>query len=171
MTRPTRPARATLVAMASGAALTLGVGGAAVALGSGAFADSTPTPTATATGKTTGKAQGQEQKQGMGHRHGGGMGRMMGGEVLHGELVVKDGTGSATKKVLVQTGAVTAKSATSVTVKSTDGFTVTWAVSSTTKGTLTDVAVGDTVQVEVRDRRLPARVVKPPFVRHGKILV
>ena len=33
------------------------------------------------------------------------------------------------------------------------------------------VAVGDTVHVEVRDRRLPARVVKPPFVRHGKILV
>ncbi len=33
------------------------------------------------------------------------------------------------------------------------------------------VAVGDTVQVAVRDRSLPARVVKPPFVRHGKILV
>ncbi|MGB7989241.1 MAG: glycine cleavage T C-terminal barrel domain-containing protein, partial [Candidatus Methylophosphatis roskildensis] len=33
------------------------------------------------------------------------------------------------------------------------------------------VAPGDTVHVEVRDRRLPARVVKPPFVRHGKILV
>ena len=33
------------------------------------------------------------------------------------------------------------------------------------------VALGAAVDVEVRDRRLPARVVKPPFVRHGKILV
>src|SRR5690242_18279879 len=30
---------------------------------------------------------------------------------------------------------------------------------------------GSTVEVEVRDRRLAARVVKPPFVRNGKILV
>ncbi|MEP6941791.1 MAG: glycine cleavage system aminomethyltransferase GcvT [Betaproteobacteria bacterium] len=33
------------------------------------------------------------------------------------------------------------------------------------------VAVGDVVEVEIRDRRLAARVVKPPFVRNGKILV
>jgi glycine cleavage system T protein (aminomethyltransferase) len=33
------------------------------------------------------------------------------------------------------------------------------------------VAPGDTVTVDVRDKRLNARVVKPPFVRHGKILV
>jgi len=33
------------------------------------------------------------------------------------------------------------------------------------------VAPGDTVQVAVRDKLLNARVVKPPFVRHGKILV
>jgi aminomethyltransferase len=30
---------------------------------------------------------------------------------------------------------------------------------------------GDNVQVVIRDKRHPARVVKPPFVRHGKILV
>ena len=34
-----------------------------------------------------------------------------------------------------------------------------------------DVAVGDTVHVEIRDKRLAATVVKLPFVRHGKILV
>jgi aminomethyltransferase len=34
-----------------------------------------------------------------------------------------------------------------------------------------DVAIGDEVQVEIRDKRLPARVVKPPFVRQGKALV
>jgi len=34
-----------------------------------------------------------------------------------------------------------------------------------------DVAVGDTVQVAVRDKQLAARVVKPPFVRNGRALV
>jgi aminomethyltransferase len=34
-----------------------------------------------------------------------------------------------------------------------------------------DVAVGDTVQVEIRDKRLAATVIKLPFVRNGKILV
>ncbi|HQR50758.1 MAG TPA: glycine cleavage system aminomethyltransferase GcvT [Methylophilaceae bacterium] len=33
------------------------------------------------------------------------------------------------------------------------------------------VATGETVEVEIRDRRHAARVVRPPFVRHGKILV
>jgi aminomethyltransferase len=33
------------------------------------------------------------------------------------------------------------------------------------------VAVGDTVQVEIRDKKLAATVVKLPFVRNGKILV
>jgi aminomethyltransferase len=33
------------------------------------------------------------------------------------------------------------------------------------------VAVGDTVEVEIRDKRLKATVVKPPFVRNGKVLV
>jgi aminomethyltransferase len=33
-----------------------------------------------------------------------------------------------------------------------------------------DVAIGDTVQVEIRDKKLAASVVKLPFVRHGKIL-
>ncbi len=33
------------------------------------------------------------------------------------------------------------------------------------------VAIGDTVHVNVRDKRLAARVVKAPFVRNGKVLV
>ena len=33
-----------------------------------------------------------------------------------------------------------------------------------------EVAIGDTVQVEIRDKKLAASVVKLPFVRHGKIL-
>lgn len=35
----------------------------------------------------------------------------------------------------------------------------------------TGVAVGDAVMVEIRGKNLPARVVKPPFVRQGRILV
>jgi aminomethyltransferase len=34
----------------------------------------------------------------------------------------------------------------------------------------TDVAIGDTVHVEIRDKKLAASVVKLPFVRNGKIL-
>jgi aminomethyltransferase len=34
-----------------------------------------------------------------------------------------------------------------------------------------EVAVGDTVHVEIRDKRLAATVVKLPFVRNGKILI
>jgi glycine cleavage system T protein (aminomethyltransferase) len=33
------------------------------------------------------------------------------------------------------------------------------------------VAIGDRVEVEVRDKLLAARVVKPPFVRNGRVLV
>lgn len=33
------------------------------------------------------------------------------------------------------------------------------------------VAAGDTVEVQIRDKQHPARVVKPPFVRNGKALV
>jgi aminomethyltransferase len=33
------------------------------------------------------------------------------------------------------------------------------------------IAAGDIVKVAVRDKQLSVRVVKPPFVRHGKVLV
>jgi aminomethyltransferase len=33
------------------------------------------------------------------------------------------------------------------------------------------VRPGDAVQVQIRDKALPARVVKLPFVRGGKVLV
>ena len=34
-----------------------------------------------------------------------------------------------------------------------------------------DTGVGARCQVEIRGKRLPARVVKPPFVRHGRALI
>ena len=33
------------------------------------------------------------------------------------------------------------------------------------------VVAGDAVEVEIRDKLLPATVVKPPFVRQGKALI
>ena len=33
------------------------------------------------------------------------------------------------------------------------------------------VGAGDTVEVDIRGKRLTARVVRPPFVRHGKARV
>jgi len=47
-----------------------------------------------------------------------------GGKALHGEAVVQ--TDEGTKTVVVQRGTVTAIDATSMTVKSTDGFSLTW---------------------------------------------
>jgi nitrous oxide reductase len=70
---------------------------------------------------------------------GGGFGRglddVLGADVdgiLHGEVVLSK-EGGGTQTVLVQKGAVTAVSATEVTVKSTDGFTTAYAVNGDTK--------------------------------------
>jgi hypothetical protein len=53
------------------------------------------------------------------------------GGTLHGE-VTRPGAVGGTETLLVQTGTVTASSDTEVTVKSSDGFTATYAVSATT---------------------------------------
>jgi len=53
------------------------------------------------------------------------------GGTLHGEVTRPTATGG-TETILVQTGSVTAASDTEVTVKSTDGFTETYAVAATT---------------------------------------
>jgi hypothetical protein len=66
---------------------------------------------------------------------GGGFGDALGADVdgmLHGEVVLSK-EGGGTQTVLVQKGAVTAVSATEVTVKSTDGFTTAYAVNGDTK--------------------------------------
>lgn len=73
-------------------------------------------------------------------------------DVLHGTLTLKNGTG--TTVVDVQRGEVTAASATSVTVKSTDGFTATYAIGEDTvvrrdRSTVggADLVVGDNAMV------------------------
>ncbi len=74
-----------------------------------------------------------------------------GGPAVHGELVVETEDGVYTT-VLVQQGDVTAVSATSITVKSADGFSKTYAVSADSEihvdgadAAIGDVKVGDTV--------------------------
>ncbi|MBC7639747.1 MAG: hypothetical protein H7231_08205, partial [Rhodoferax sp.] len=52
---------------------------------------------------------------------------------LHGELTVPEADGTGTQVVLVQSGTVTAVSKTSLSVKSTDGFTATYAITPSTR--------------------------------------
>lgn len=136
---PTLPSRSTLIAMAAGAALAVGAGGVAVGLTSSAAADSTPTPAPSAS------SPGHGEGKGGGKGFGGFGGHRMGaGAVLHGELVVQDGT-SGSRTVLVQRGQVTAVTSSSVTAKSSDGFTVTWTVNDRTRGSLQGIATGDQI--------------------------
>ncbi|HEV7149051.1 MAG TPA: hypothetical protein VGN48_18835 [Pedococcus sp.] len=68
------------------------------------------------------------------------------GSVQHGEFTVAGANGQATVMTL-QRGTVTAASGSSVTVRSTDGYTATYAVDSSTRGNATKLANGDTVLV------------------------
>lgn len=90
-------------------------------------------------------------------RHGGGpmggLGRDHAG-VLHGEYVVNK-PGGGTMTVVVQTGTIATKSGNDVTVKSTDGYTLTWTLNSSTTvrtgwstGAVKDLAVGDAVRAQ-----------------------
>jgi hypothetical protein len=71
---------------------------------------------------------------------------------LHGELVVPQRDGTGTQTIVVQSGNVTAVSATSLTVKSSDGFTATYVITSSTRvaprsGAVTSLKKGDPVHV------------------------
>jgi len=80
-------------------------------------------------------------------------GGLAGGPALHGEVIVPNSDGTFTT-VLVQRGEVTAVSATSVTVKSADGFTQAYSVAADSQirvdgrvGAIGDVRAGDAVGV------------------------
>ncbi|MGN6610631.1 MAG: hypothetical protein ACTHLJ_02545 [Angustibacter sp.] len=92
--------------------------------------------------------------KGPGGRHGGPGGFAMMGPrgALHGELVVPQRDGTGTQTVVVQTGEVTAVSAKSLSLKSSDGYTATYAITSTTRvaarsGGISSLKKGDTVSV------------------------
>jgi hypothetical protein len=76
------------------------------------------------------------------------------GPVLHGEFVT-GGPNGATRTVIVQSGTVSAKAGSTITVTSTDGYKVVWTLDDSTRvrtgwsrGAVKDIAQGDTVLVE-----------------------
>jgi hypothetical protein len=84
--------------------------------------DVTPSPSAsgeTNDGKTDARSRAERRR------------RYLRRNTLHGQITVK--TKDGTKTVAVQRGTVTAVSATSLSVKSSDGFTETWVLNSGTK--------------------------------------
>jgi hypothetical protein len=130
----------TLVAVTAVVAMAGIGGGIAFAANSGPATSTAAAPSTTAPGTTHGK-------QG---RHG--RARAIGGRVEHGRLTMRTKTGD--EVVDVQRGQVTAVNATSVTVKSQDGFTATYAVGSAAKirvkkqtAAMSGVHVGDRVGV------------------------
>jgi len=140
-------------ALAVGLAVTGGAAVAATGLGDGGTAavaeDRGPGGQGTAPGQggATGQAPDQaRQLPGGGPGMGGGG---MLGQALHGDVVVSDGNGGyATRRI--QLGEVTAVADDSITVKSADGFTGTYAVNSSTVlagGTIDQVETGHTVSV------------------------
>jgi hypothetical protein len=173
-----QPTRTLLVTLAAGGLLTAAAitAGAITANGASAVggraAAATPSPTATSpapNGQTpNGQTPNGPAPNGPGPRVGrgrapdgrgafggfGGLRGLLGGPVLHGEFVTGGQNGSATT-VVVQSGTVTAKSGSSITVQSTDKYTVTWTLDSNTtvrtrwvQGAVKDIAVGDLVRIK-----------------------
>jgi hypothetical protein len=169
------PTRTLLVALASGgllvgAAATAGLLTAGSASASGApAAASSPSPSASPPGQQGpgGREGGPGGMRGSGgpgfgrhglggHGLGGhGLGGLRGrGPVLHGEVVVGGQNGS-TRTVVVQTGTVKTKGTSTITVVSTDGYSLTWTLNGDTRvrtrwsqGAVKDIAQGDTVMVQ-----------------------
>ena len=112
-------------------------------------------------------------RQGLGRMPMGGSSRGMGGAgplgggrlggalgtVQHGEVTVRDSSGAAVVMTM-QRGTVTASSASSLSVKSADGFTATYSVDSTTRGASGALAKGDVVLVVAKKSGGPAVVVR-----------
>lgn len=157
---PRRPRRTGLLAAAVVAGLVAGATGVALA-DDGSTASGTPSSTASPRdGYGPGGGQGHGAKgfrdRGPGGRHGigpmGAMGLMGLHGALHGELVVPK-AGGGYQTVLVQRGEATAVSGTSITVRSEDGFTRTYAVTGDTlvnagRDGITSVAEGSKVAVQ-----------------------
>ncbi|MEV5569871.1 DUF5666 domain-containing protein [Spirillospora sp. NPDC052269] len=113
---------------------------------------------------------GQRQADGRGHGHGPGQGRFA---PLHGEVTVKDESGAYVLQDM-QSGKVTAASATSLTVRSDDGTDWTWTVKSDTRvgrgEKIDSIKTGATVHVEGTrsgDTRTAAFVGQPPSGKDG----
>lgn len=139
------------------AAGVLAVGAAGVGI---AYAASPPpSPTASSGGSAAPAAPGGPAAHGrLGrrvHRDVAGHG-LLGRRVMHGEVVAKGKDGTPTT-IDVQRGKVTAVSSSSITVRSDDGFTTTYAITSSTRvrinqkgATSAQISDGDTARVTAR---------------------
>ena len=113
-----------------------------------------PTGATGDTGDKGDKGAKADGRRGPGRHHGRGPGKgMHRGRVLHGEATVKAQDGTFTV-VVTQVGEVTAASATSITVRSEDGYSSTWVLTFATEvregreeAEIGDIDVGDTVHV------------------------
>jgi hypothetical protein len=158
------PRRTLLVTLTAGALLVgaagtaglLAAGGASAAGASAAASTPTPTPS---------RENGPDRRGVPGPMGGrgwyggpGGIGGLRGlgggGRVLHGEFVI-GGQNGTTRTVVVQTGTVSAKGDSKITVTSTDGYKVEWVLNDSTRvrtgwsrGAVKDIADGDTVLVQ-----------------------
>jgi hypothetical protein len=135
--RPKWSGKKTVAAVAIAAGVTV-AGGFTVYAASGA----------TGTGAQTGMPGGPGGMGGIGGPGGVGVGGPM--NAVHGEFTVSDGNGGY-KTAIMQTGEVTAISDTSLTAKSTDGYTKVYTIDKDTafgnNGSVSDVKSGDTVIV------------------------
>jgi len=139
--RPRRGRTAALVAA--------GVLGGAVLAGFATASAQTPSPSA---GSQDGAAPMPGGPGGPGHGPGGRHGGKGHGMGIHGEFVTRQPDGTGYQTIATQQGEVTAVSATSITVKSEDGFSRTYAVDDNTlvnagNDGIDDVAEGDDVRV------------------------
>lgn len=105
---------------------------------------------ATNNGSTTAAGPGGGGGFGGGRFRGGGPGGAALANALHGDFVVSVNGANVTDRL--QTGTVTAVSATDITLKSTDGYTQTYTINASTSvdngaNTIGDVAKGNTVTV------------------------
>ncbi len=137
------------VATAVGVGVAFAGPGATLQAAGGAAFGSVPTPTASPSASPTAPRPDDPDRRGKGGRFPHGRFGVLGGGMLHGEFVAKDKDGKVVTRV-VQHGTVTAVSASSVSLKSEDGFTGTYAVTKDSRvrvgggpGAITGVKTGN----------------------------
>ncbi|HVF05711.1 MAG TPA: hypothetical protein VNA20_12795 [Frankiaceae bacterium] len=149
---PPAPRKRTTPAVALvGAGLVGGVVLAGLTTANAQSGQPTPTPSEAPGAPDKQPGQGKRDKQGKQGKHFGGPGMHLGRGALHGEFVTKDADGGF-RTMAMQNGEVTAVSPTSITVRSEDGYSRTYAVTGDTtvvsaNDGIGDVAQGDTVHV------------------------
>ena len=135
--------------VAAGAAMGLTLAGLGIADAQTDSGDESTTTAPADPAPSTERAVRPHMKGGPGHRGGPGRGLAMG---IHGEFTTRNADATGFQTMATQNGEVTEVSASSITVKSIDGFSRTYAVNDDTlvnagNNGIADVAVGDDVHV------------------------